>query len=121
MDENISVAGDRGIDLVKDGETYAVKFNHRRHGYLMVEGRDGDTENNLVDLTADYLISVTGRCVVPGGCVCADQYSYALGFDVLVAGIIARDDFISAKRMADWGLGVRYYVRSNIPPLSLIS
>lgn len=120
MDESIAAHGDSGIDLVRNGETFAVKYNHRIGGYLIVEGRDDDTDQHLSDLVADHLICITGRCTVPGGCICAENFADIRGFDVTVAGTISSRDFLRQRTTTDWGLGVRHYVRSTIPPLRFI-
>ena len=114
IDWTIGVGGDGGIDgTLPDGRTVAVKYNHRWLGYVMVEGRDGDTEDHLVDLKADILIGTCGRCDPPRDCSCKRTLESPYAATVYLPGWITREEFLRVREIKDWGLGLRHCVRTT--------
>jgi hypothetical protein len=111
-DSEIRPGGDAGVDFQAGGASYAVKFNHRQDGYLMVEERPGDTNDVLVDLpeTVDYLISTTGLCHPPHICRCRNLIEKPLPVGVVIGGWLSRDDFMALRDFRDWGFGGRWIV-----------
>src|SRR5574337_86111 len=114
IDWTVSVHGDNGHDLVlQNGWKAAVKFNHRYQGFLMVEGRDGDTDDELVDLTSDVLILVHGFCNPKKGQACSCENRLLnpdVASSVIVAGWISRADFMVKKVLKNWNAGDRWMV-----------
>lgn len=121
IDPSIHSGGDNGIDLVlPSGATAAVKYNHRWNGYLLVEGRVGDAEEELGDLKADNILLTHGMCL-PGKdiCHCPRIWNGKNGVVVFLAGWLTKEQFIRCKSVKDWGIGVRHCVRvSQLRPIS---
>lgn len=113
IDWNITVHGDKGHDLILPNKwTAAVKFNHRYEGYLMIEGRDTDTDDELSDLTTDVLILTHTFCEPKQNiCHCHKKLLNPLiPSTVIIAGWISRQEFMKVKGEANWGAGVRHFV-----------
>lgn len=124
LDEGIYAHGDGGVDFIFNGVSFAVKFNHRREGFLMVEGRAEDTDHCLHDLNADAIVLTHGVCVPGSKCVCNE-----IGPKwVCLAGWLPTREFLQKRTTRDLGLGVRHIVKKDqlremsglINPLSLI-
>ncbi len=120
LDTAIHSSGDSGHDLVMNGKTVAVKFNHRWRGFLMVEERENDTPEFFNDLKCDIIALAHGRCQtkVENGCRCRDETIV-----VCLAGWLTRDEFMRKQRRNDWGLGGRYTVSCSQlrPPHELLA
>lgn len=113
LDWSVTTHGDNGHDLVlPNGWTAAVKFNHRYKGFLMIEGRDGDTDDELVDLTTDVLILTHSFCEPKENiCRCHDRLLTAdYPSTIIIAGWISRSEFMRLKSERDWGAGLRHFV-----------
>ena len=114
MDWAVHSHGDKGIDLVlQDGRTMAVKFNHRQRGYVMVEERPSDTETSLSDLSTDLIGLVHGSCQPPRECYCKDLMTNNQPWNLVLAGYLTAQEFVSRKQYANWGLGGRYFVKAD--------
>jgi hypothetical protein len=112
-DATITTCGDNGTDMTThSGLRVAVKFNHRFNGYLMIEGRSGDSDSKLKDLKTDVLILSCSFCdPTHKVCRCRDGLlNEGKGSTVLVPGWIYSDTFMSVRQTTDWGLGLRHYV-----------
>lgn len=115
LDQCIYAHGDGGVDFVFNGVTFAIKFNHRRNGYLMVEGREEDTDDSLKDLTADAIVLTHGVCIPKKNCVCSDTGAKW----VCVAGWLPTSEFHQKRTVRDLGLGVRHIVtKDQLRPIS---
>jgi hypothetical protein len=127
-DDEIRRSGDDGVDFRVGGLAYAVKYNHRKSGYLMVEQRDGDSEVFLHDIEqVDVIISTTGLCLPPRECYCQRLMKPGNHVPVILQGWLFKDEFINRKTLKDWGLGGRWFVHAGrlddireIPALSNI-
>ena len=103
--------GDKGKDLdLPNKQTAAVKYNHRDRGFVMVEGRAGDTPSQLSDLTTDLIIGTNGNCDPPRQCECRAMLGGDRGHTVEVAGWLPTSRFMEIKAVKDWGNGVRHLV-----------
>ena len=115
LDENIYLHGDGGVDFVFNGLSFAVKFTHRRNGSLMVEGRNGDTNDRLHDLKADAIVLTHGICVPKVKCVCNEPGPKW----VCVAGWLPAREFMQKRTIRDLGLGTRHMVdKDQLRPMS---
>jgi len=117
----VTPGGDDGVDFVlPSGMTVGVKFNHRHRGYLMIEGRHGDTDAHLNDLKTDALLLIYGPCRPPAECSCDLLLNPDVSSVVTVGGWVTRPRFLAMRASKDWGLGLRHYVppsRLNRLPL----
>tara|TARA_Y100000310_G_scaffold269467_2_gene282661 strand:+ start:355 stop:960 length:606 start_codon:yes stop_codon:yes gene_type:complete len=122
-DWTIHVTGDRGVDLVlRNGMKCAVKFNHRKDGYLMVERRANDVietdrfggnekAKRLHDIDAvDLLVLSNGPCQPPEECTCKQRIEDASTYPVRLSGWVTKDAFLKKAYYANWGLGGRFYL-----------
>lgn len=95
--------GDSGVDVLIRGIPCAVKTNHRRNGYLLVE-RDRDIER------VDALVLVTGSChATEKTCDCRQRRPTTW----TVNGWISVPWFRALSEEADWGYGPRRFLRAN--------
>ncbi len=107
MDFSIHAHGDGGVDLIYEGQSIAVKFNHRWRGFLIVERRPADKPPvHLEDLQADIIALAHGTCKPPAHCYCRQTH-----FEVHVAGWLPEAHFRANMLRRDWGLGGRYVMR----------
>lgn len=84
LDEELYLHGDPGYDLILDGETVQVKYNHYPYGDLYVNTPD--------ELTADIAVLTTAT---------------ARPDVVRVAGWTRREAFLSRHRAKNYGYGRR--------------
>lgn len=94
--------GDRGVDLLCPAPS-AVKTNHRRDGYLIIE-RWSDVEKVQV------MHLVDGTCRPPGYCQCGagrteETWRYV--------GWILTEEFRRVATETDWGLGTRFWCHQS--------
>jgi hypothetical protein len=102
--ESYGAGGDDGIDLVVNGVSCAVKTNHRRGGYLLVE-----FEKELEK--AEALVLVDGYCDPPRFCACNRLEMYLDTPDIWrVVGWLPVPVFREIHRASDWGHGKRLWV-----------
>lgn len=112
IDTRIHSDGDDGYDLVlSDGRKVAVKFNHRRNGYLVFE-RESD-----FPASTPLALLVFGECRSQIDCRCTDMERTDR---LTIAGWIGHDEFWSKATCSNWGLGVRWWVAPPLSDLALL-
>ena len=102
--------GDDGVDI-RTPTPGAIKTNHRRDGYLIVE-RWRDVHR------VDVIHLVDGLCSPPDRCICrtlpareSEVWRYV--------GYITVDDFKVKSELTNWGIGPRRFVRQrHLSPLN---
>lgn len=114
-DWEIRNSGDNGVDFTASGLGYAVKFNHRQDGHLIVEQRQQDTAVHLEDLLPenDIIILTTGLCKPPQKCHCARSFASGGPALILLRGWLSRQEFMAQMQFKDWGLGGRWFVKAD--------
>lgn len=99
--------GDNGVDMVIRGVKCAIKANHRRNGYLIIE-RESDVAN------VDALVLVDGPCDAKlPRCACmVEQNGIGETTEIWrLVGWMPVQDFLANATETDWGLGRRLWVR----------
>jgi hypothetical protein len=112
LDERIMSVGDGGIDFTWERLSIAVKYAHRWDARLMVEWREGDTEEELVEFKNDLIVLAHGKCRKEQGkdCYCRQPG----GIVVVLAGWLTRQEFMEKKVLEDLSLGLRHWVDKSI-------
>jgi hypothetical protein len=104
--------GDGGIDFMAGDFSYAVKFNHRESGYLIVEMRKRDTPKLLVDLKADIVIATTGLCGRTSElCRCRGLMTGPSPVLVGLRGWLFREEFMKLRELREWTEGAKWIVK----------